>query len=199
MAEKRRAAAAAGSSCKKATPSQTLLDFGIKKVASTLGSTSAVDKEETQLSDCDDETTSCCSSTDHQAQPGESLECVGVCCTDSSEPNQPRDRDTLSKTERALCLQKRSVNGEWFDRYKRLTLCETRNVLLCYSCVQADHRRHNFLKERRWCICENGFPLWKACPNSVCKARDIPYPSRGFNETPQCGHCQHCWSYEFQE
>ena len=53
MAEKRRAAAAAGSSCKKATPSRTLFDFGIKKVASTLSSTSAVDEEDTQLSDCD--------------------------------------------------------------------------------------------------------------------------------------------------
>ena len=51
MAEKRRAAAAAGSSCKKATPSRSLFDFGMKKVASTLSSTSAVDEEDTQLSD----------------------------------------------------------------------------------------------------------------------------------------------------
>ena len=65
MAEKCRAASAAGSSCNKATLSQTLFDFGIKKVASTLSSTSVVDEEDTQLSDCDDETTGCCSSTDH--------------------------------------------------------------------------------------------------------------------------------------
>ena len=80
MVEKHRAAAAAGSSCNKATPSRTLFNFGIKKVhvASTLSSTSAVDEEDTQPSDCDDETTGCCSSTDYQAQPGESLECVGA-------------------------------------------------------------------------------------------------------------------------
>ena len=114
MAEKCRAAAATGSSCKKATPLRTLFDFGTKKVASTLNSTSgcAVDEEDTQMSDGDDEMTGRCSSTDHQAQPGESLECVGVCYTESSEPNQSRDCDMLSRTERAMGLQKRLVNGE---------------------------------------------------------------------------------------
>ena len=64
-----------------------------------------------QLSDCDDQTTGFCSSTDHQAQPGEFLECVVVCCMDSSEPNQPRDHNTLSRTEKAMGLQKQSMNG----------------------------------------------------------------------------------------
>ena len=41
-------------------------------------------------------------------------------------------------TAKIINSQKRSVNADWFDRYSWLTLCETRNVLLCHCCVVAD-------------------------------------------------------------
>ena len=33
------------------------------------------------------------------------------------------------------------MNSDWFDGYEWLTLCKTRNVLLCHRCVEADSRK----------------------------------------------------------
>ena len=51
--------------------------------------------------------------------------------------SQPQSRDVLEVTARSIAGQKRLVNTAWFDRYSWLTLCETRNVLLCHCCVEA--------------------------------------------------------------
>ena len=63
------------------------------------------------------------------------VKCVGVCCADSSQskPNQLRNCEVLGRTVKTVGLQKQFVNGDWFDRYTWLTLCETRNgaILVC--------------------------------------------------------------------
>ena len=114
--------------------SPALFDFGIKRVATT----SRDDDEdgpdevmceaecnEVSQSESNDAIANECSSREEQI-----VECVGVCCTDSSQskPNQPRDREILGRTVRTVGLQKRFVNRDWFDRYTSCT-CSSRSSL----------------------------------------------------------------------
>ena len=82
--------------------------------------------------------------------------CNGVCCQPgSSGPNQPRDRATVG-------TQNRSVNSCWFRHYEWLTLCKRRNVLFCYSCMQANGQKLiTFSKRSDDAFITVGFSAWK--------------------------------------
>ena len=89
--------------------------------------------------------------------------CLGACCKPvRTEPNQPRTQDILDATTKSINGQKRSVNASWFDRYTWLTFCETRNVLLCHYCVEADrHRLITFSTKGDDAFVRSGFSRWK--------------------------------------
>ena len=89
--------------------------------------------------------------------------CLGECCkTGRSDPNQPRTRSILDATIKSINGQKRSVSASWFDRYPWLTFCETRNVLLCHYCVEADRRKLiTFSTKGDEAFVKSGFSRWK--------------------------------------
>ena len=91
------------------------------------------------------------------------MTCLGACCkTGRTGPNQPSTRDVLDATTKSINGQRRSVSASWFDRYTWLTLCETRNVLLCYFCVETDHRRLiTFSTKGDDAFVKSGFSRWK--------------------------------------
>ena len=88
--------------------------------------------------------------------------CLGACCKRRTRPNQPRTRDILDATTKSISGQRRSVSAAWSDRYTWLTLCETRNVLLCHYCVEADCRRLiTFSTKGDEAFVKSGFSRWK--------------------------------------
>ena len=91
------------------------------------------------------------------------MTCLGACCkTGRTGPNQPRTQDVLDATTKSISGQRRSVSASWFDRYTWLTLCETRNVLLCHFCVEADRRRLiTFSTKGDDAFVKSGFSRWK--------------------------------------
>lgn len=106
-----------------------------------------------------DTQTSTASGTEASEAP---VTCLGACCKPvRTEPNQPRSRDIFDATTKTINGQKRSVSASWFDRYTWLTLCETRNVLLCHYCVEADRRCLITFSTKRDAFVRNGFSRWK--------------------------------------
>ena len=89
--------------------------------------------------------------------------CLGECCSAGhNELNQPRSRRILDAMIMTVNGQKRSVNGSWFDHYTWLTLYETRNVLLCHFCVEANCRGLiTFSTKGDDAFVKNGFIRWK--------------------------------------
>ena len=70
-------------------------------------------------------------------------------------------RSILDATIKSVSGQKRSVNASWFDRYPWLTLCETRNVLLCHYCVEADRWKLITFSTKEDAFMKSGFSRWK--------------------------------------
>lgn len=102
------------------------------------------------------------SSTAESEASEDPITCVGACCHGQDGPNQPRTRDVLEATTKSINGQRRSVSASWFDRYTSLTLCETRNVLLCHFCVEADRRRLiTFSTKGDDAFVKSGFSRWK--------------------------------------
>ena len=88
--------------------------------------------------------------------------CLGACYkTGRSEPNQPRAQSILDVMIKSVSSQKRSVNVSWFDHYPWLTLCETRNVLLCHYCVEADCWKLITFSTKEDAFVKSSSPRWK--------------------------------------
>ena len=52
--------------------------------------------------------------------------------------------------------------ASWFDRYAWLSLCETRNVLFCHCCVEANRQRLiTFSQKADDAFVKSGFSRWK--------------------------------------
>lgn len=68
--------------------------------------------------------------------------CKNFCCkADRVEPNQPTSSSVLSRTRHRVGQQSRSVSARWSIDYSWLSLCESRNALLCFYCATARQKQ----------------------------------------------------------
>ena len=143
--------------CKSDVMQKTLLDFCARKTG---------DRDETCSSgenSLDLESSDVSGQDTNSVVSEASVSCLGECCKPGRiDPNQPRNRDVLDATMKTIHAQKRSVSASWFDRYAWLTLCETRNALLCHYCVKAHRQRLlNFSTKGDDAFVRSGFSRWK--------------------------------------
>ena len=92
-------------------------------------------------------------------------QCEAQCCV-KNEPNQPKSADILRKTNRQYIVKghkkTRCVQPQWFDQYKWLTLCESRQKLFCFICKK-EHIKGTltFSKNADSAFVLDGFDNWK--------------------------------------
>ena len=91
--------------------------------------------------------------------------CESQCCT-KDECNQPITDDILKKTSRCYVIKgktkTRCVQKQWFETYKWLTLCESRQKLFCFICRNQNSKGSlTFSKNAEGAFISDGFDNWK--------------------------------------
>ena len=150
---------------------RSLFDYGIKvreRSVSESATSSSYTMEESEsetasMSETLSDATTSVAMCTQQVGVSHEANCGSVCCQPGSTgPNQPTDRAVLNKTQRVVGAQNRSVNSDWFGRYKWLILCERWSVLFCYSYIQANWQKLiTFSKKSDDAFITAGFSGWK--------------------------------------
>ena len=100
---------------------------------------------------------------EHDDVLGASGDSEGNVTEDRVTPNQSRSSSVLDRTKQIRgskkCQQSRSVSTSWFTW---LSLCESRNVLLCFYCFTARRKQLlTFSKKMDDAFSRTGFSNWK--------------------------------------
>ena len=88
-------------------------------------------------------------------------QCSSECCdADLSQPYHPKINYLNSKRKQGK--QNRVFQSVWYDEYKWLTFCVTRNKAFCYYCRTAVSKGLiNFSKKGKGTFVHTGFDNWK--------------------------------------
>ena len=101
--------------------------------------------------------------------------CKNQCCnSDRREPYQPTSTSILNATKRVQgegrLWHGRVAQTYWFNLYPWLTLCETKNKLLCFYCFNAVQRKLlTFSKKAEATFSKTGFCNWKRALEKFAK------------------------------
>ena len=84
--------------------------------------------------------------SDHDSEPGEcstsggSSECTALCCENTTQTFQPKDKNISLLT---LSYKKRNFQSKWYVSFPWLTVCTTTKKVFCLYCRYASH--HNLI------------------------------------------------------
>lgn len=100
---------------------------------------------------------------------------IGCCYESDSDYDSSVISDSESCTSECCNLghgksqQARYVQGKWFNQYRWLTLCESRQKLLCFYCSTAARRKlMTFNTKADSAFSHFGFNNWKKSLRAIC-------------------------------